>query len=413
MGELWKKSRWLVLGAVGIVGVSFGWSQLVADELPADPLALAPADATVVGRVDVPAVTRSRIWNAFLEEDDQGVRSIETTCGYDPLDDLEQVVVFAFGEEERPFDHLGFVARGELARGADNRERLVRCVRSVLGERGGGIENVQVEGVDAVASAGGRSPERRDDPDAWREHRSHAAFLGDDGVVGGDREVLTRTIRRVRGDAPALTDPMIRHLWSRVAGDRDVVAVGRVPARWHPALRRMTRGIRGDLESLSALRALGVGATVRRGLSLGVAAVMESDDDARRLESAVRTLIDAALADPLARLSPLGGALRRVNLEAQERDLVLTVSLSDDRVEQLLELWRELRRQRRERAGGEGGTGMGALGDILGAGGTEPAPETETETEPEPETETEPEPETEPETEPEPEPETEPETAAG
>lgn len=333
MRELWQKSGWLLLMAAVVAAFSFVLSKVRGEPLPAEPLALAPLGATVVGRADVGAVLSSHLWNALLEDDRPpgGVRRIERACGYDPLAQVDEVVVFAF--DGRPFEHTGFVARGEAMRGADNRRRLVDCVRSVLSNQGGEMRQVEVAGIPAVASASGRS---------------HAAFVGEDGVVGGDREVVERTVRVLQGRSPsAVGDEELRGLWERVSGD--VVAVARLPEGWSPALERMAHRLGGGFEALASVRVLGVGVHLRRGLSLGAVAKTETPQDAQRLEAAVRAPIEELLEQPLARGTELGRLLRRVSVEAQGRQAVLTLSMSDAQVDAVLELWRSLERRGADR----------------------------------------------------------------
>jgi hypothetical protein len=336
--ELWRRSRWIVIAAVVVALAAFGLSFLTEDHLPDDPLSMAPAGSTIVVRVAVNTVTASHLYDALLEdeEDDPGVRRIERLCGYDPLEQVEEAVIFSGGTGARPFEHLGFVARGEMARGGSNRQRLVSCVRRVISDDGGGLDQVEVEGEPAIASASGSS---------------HAAFLGDDGVVGGDREVVAQAIRVARGDErSARGDPVLVRLWERVSSDRDIVAVGRLPRRWLPALRRVAGELEGDFDALSTIRALGVGVRVRGGLSIGAAAETASASDAQRLERALTGLVDSFLEDRMIRLSAFGGALRRLNVEAQRSEVVLSLSLTSSQVDDLFELWRELRsRARAER----------------------------------------------------------------
>ncbi len=328
MSELWAKSRWIVISATLIAAGAFALSMLGPDPLPTDPLALTPTGTSILARIDVRTVTRSHVWNALLaaDEDEQGVRRIERTCGYDPLEEVEEAVVFALGEEERPFSHLGFVARGEMARGGENRRRLVQCVRQVVG--GSGMREERIEGERALASS---------------SRRSYAAFLGSDGVVAGDRSVVSRVIRIVHGDARAANDAELRRLYQRLSPDRDAVAVGRLPARWLPAVRRFAQDLEGDLDALSAVRALGVGVGVRGGLSIAVAAVTDRASDAERLERAIDEQTDALLRDPRVRLSAIGRALRRLDVHADGREVAISLSLSNAQVDDLLELWRELR----------------------------------------------------------------------
>src|SRR5690606_15665097 len=230
--------------------------------IPESALAAAPAGSSIVMRVDVAAVTASHAFQALLEEDraEGGVRGVARACGYDPLDQVDEAFVFVSGSPERPFSEVGFVASGEMARGSENRQRLIDCVGAVVSGRGA-MQRVEVEGIPAIASSSGAS---------------HAAFLGSDGVVAGDRPMVARAIRVAAGDAPsAAGDATLARLWSRVSADRDIVAVAHLPERWIPALRRMARQLEGDLSALAGVRALGAGVRVRGGLSIGLAAETE------------------------------------------------------------------------------------------------------------------------------------------
>ncbi len=330
VGELWHKSRWLLLGAAVVALALWLMSELRSPEVPRDALSAAPSGSSVVARIDVGALTSSHLWRALLaqDEEERGVRRVERVCGYDPLDEVDDAVVFVFGGSARPFEHIGFIARGPLARGSENRRRLLSCVGDVVGGAGG-VRRVEIEGEPAIASSSGES---------------HAAFLGTDGVVGGDREVVARVIRVARGDgAPAGGDPTLRRLWARVSRDRDIVAVANLPARWIPALRRMSRGLEGDLGALASLRALGLGARVRGGLSAGLAAETADATGARQLAALVRAQVDGLLAEPLVGLSAFGRALRRIEVDAQEHEVIVTLSLSNAQLDDVLELWRELR----------------------------------------------------------------------
>ena len=328
MRELWTKSRWLLVAGVVAALVAWGLSSMSSPDIPESALAAAPRGSSIVMRVDVAAVTASHAFQALLEEDrgEGGVRGVERACGYDPLEQVDEAFVFVSGSRERPFDEVGFVASGEMARGSENRQRLIECVGAVVSGRGA-MQRVEVEGVPAIASSSGAS---------------HAAFLGENGVVAGDRAMVARAIRvAAEGASPAAT--RIARLWSRVSADRDIVAVAHLPERWIPAMRRMARQLGGDLSALAGVRALGVGVRVRGGLSIGLAAESADATAARALEQALLTQLDALVEDPLVRLSPLGRVLRRVRTEARGRELVVTASMTNDQLDSLLALWRELR----------------------------------------------------------------------
>lgn len=330
MREAFAKSRWLIVAGVVAALTAWGMSWMSAPEVPESALAAAPAGSSIVMRVDVAAVTASHAWSLLIEEDgpEDGVRRVERACGYDPLELVEEAFVFVSGTRERPFGEVGFVAQGDMARGAANRRRLLDCVGAVV-PGGGALRRIEIDGVPAIASSSGES---------------HAAFVGGDGVVAGDRAMVARAIRVAAGDAPsAAGDATLARLWARVSADRDIVAVARLPERWIPAMRRMARRLESDLSALSSVRALGIGVRVRSGLSIGLAAETADAAAARELERALLTKLDALMDEPLVRLSTLGRVLRRVRTEAQGSELVVTASVTDPQLDSLVSLWRDLR----------------------------------------------------------------------
>lgn len=330
MRALLGSNRWLIVAAlVAGLGVLAAWAMMTmrSPELAKDPLAAAPAGTSVVMHVDVPAVRASHLWRLLLEEEGAGQAEVERVCGYDPLAQVEEAFVFVSGTADEPFGELGLVARGQMARGAESRRRLLDCVGAVAG-KGDALERVDVEGVPAIVSSGG----------------SHAAFVGADAVLAGDRSMVARVIQVARGEVLSTTDDeTLRRLWSRVSTDRDLVAVARLPDRWVPALRRMAAQVEGDLRALATIRALGVGVRVRGGLSIGLAAETQDAEGAHELERALLGQIDGLMAGPLVRLSTVGRVLRRVRTEAHGSELVVTASVSDAQLDSLRALWRDLR----------------------------------------------------------------------
>ncbi len=326
--------RWLARGG-GVVtlaalaaAAAYGPSLYRGADAPDEPLAEVPAEAGVILTLDVRRVLDSTLWRASLDEAAGAPRRIERTCGYDPLAEVGRATVFFLGADDRPFETLGVVAHGEVARGGRARERLVRCVGAVLAEQGGASRRVEVEGVPAMRSARGGS---------------HAAFLGADGIVAGDEEVVARLIRVSRGEAPAADRrPELAALRSLVGPRQDVVLIARLPRRWLDALRRMAGELPAELDGLTSVRALALGADLRAGLDARLA-LRASAAGAPELEAAVRAQRDALLAERETRLSVVGSALRRLRVDRRGADVTVSLRIGDDVVEDLAALWRELR----------------------------------------------------------------------
>lgn len=327
------RTRQLLVGllvAAAIGAAAWAW-RARGSGLPAAPLAVAPAASSAVAHVSVPALLRSSAWRRLAERQEalRGVRRIEAACGFDPLSQLTDLVVFATGDAPGDLDHVGFVARGDL-----EHERLAECVRRVVESDGGSVRRVEIDGVPAIA--GGRG-------------RSRAAFVGRDAVVGGHEDVVREVIAVGRGDRPgALGDAALARLWDRVSGG-DVTVAARVPERWREALRRYLGGEElGDARrSLAGLRGVAVGVDLAGGVQVGAVLEMGDEAEAGRVVEAVRGRIAALLERTMVRLSVAGPVLRRAQSDQDGRDAVLTVRVREEEIDSLIELYEEVRRSDR------------------------------------------------------------------
>lgn len=315
----------LFLGTLAAAGLAawvlFGRPGPLAE----DPLARVPATATAVALIDTRAVLGSPLWDRIVTSHggDEGIRRIERTCGFDPLAQLDDVVLFATGDAPDRLDRVGVVARGEL-----DREALADCVAEVVSSEGGEVRRVTIEGVPAVAGRGS----------------SRAAFVGANGVVAGSEPLVRDVVRVTQGDIESVaSDDTLARLWQRVADGRHLVVAAHLPGPWRSALRRMaTEGERASLETLAGARAFGAGVRVTRGLGAGIALEMRSEAEAREGERAVRAEIERTLDQTMVALSPIAPALRRVDVEPQGKDLVITVELSSSQVDELVDLVEDL-----------------------------------------------------------------------
>lgn len=326
MLEQLRQARWILAAAVVLLGGGFALSQMTSDSVPEHPLGLAPEGAEIIAHIDVPAVTGSHLFGVLLEQDSGAdVRRVEETCGYDPLEQVDHALVFAMGTD-RPFEQLGFVARGELARGREARERLVGCVQAVLADRGGDVSSTEIEGISAMASVRGDSV---------------AAFFGADAVLGGDRDIVASTIRVARGQArSAVSDADLRAVFDRLRTG-DLKVVGRLPDAWLPAMMRMAQGLDPSVGALLGVRTIGLGADLQAGVELQLV-LRSSEEDSGAIEEMVTAQAAELLTDLRVRLSVVGTVVRALEVERQGPDVVLRARASDDQLDALRELWIEL-----------------------------------------------------------------------
>ncbi len=305
----------LALGAAGL-------AHLAHDRVAAHPFELAPPGTTAVLRVSVPALLASPLWTAWFGDDDGGRRRIVEACGFDPLADVRTADVYVVGSPRRPLDQVGFVARGAL-----RHEALVRCIERVTaGESLGSVHEDEVEGLPALASDHGPS---------------RAVFLGADAVVGGDAEFVRDVVRRSRGEGESLLgDALLSELWQRASRASELVIAARIPEGWREGLTRMV-GERGPWAPLGSMRALALGARVSRGLGATLLMELDASGSARDLRGAIDDAREAALEQPLVRLSSLGGALRSLEVEADGARLGVRADLDDEELAAVVALLRE------------------------------------------------------------------------
>lgn len=314
-----------LIGACALVaaGVAF----LGNASPPRTTLEMAPEGTTMVAHLDVQAILASPMWQAYVEAD-EGMTRIERLCGESPLESVREADVYVVGTDESPLAHLAFLARGPL-----DVERLGTCVSDVVEDDGGGVHEVSIEGVRALASDRGDG---------------RAAFLARDTVVGGDEVLVREMIHLDHGTSHPSSDRSLARLYQVALARHDVVLAAHVPDVWRGAIARAVGELPG-VEALAAAQAVAIGASLANGgIGLSVSVACARSSDAERLAEAVRGGIDTALSDPLVRLSAAGVALRRIQLEPQGADLLATLDLDRDAFESLVSLVREQLDEARE-----------------------------------------------------------------
>ena len=307
------RRQWLILAAIVALsaGVTAAAVRLGGAATPVDALHSAPRGVSLVAEFDLPVVRSASLTRAWLGPGaDVGAAEVAQRCGFDPLAGVRRVVVFVAGGPDAALERVGFVARGDLPR-----EPLISCIDQVLADEGRSLRRLELEGVPAVA--GGRGPSR-------------AAFLGR-SVIGGDEPLVVSTLRVARGtEASAAEDASLARLWSRVRWRQDAIVAMRLPEGWRPGLAAMGADL--DLGGIEALVAVAVGARVRSGLGLSVAAEWPSAAAADAFGTALRTRLAEVVQHPLARLSPWGSALAGLAVRVEGADVVVECSLEEAQV---------------------------------------------------------------------------------
>ncbi len=286
-------------------------------------MSMVPADAYGAARIRMDRVLESEAFKRLVVErgEARGMERVTKTCGFNPLERLREVVVFARPAADGGVPRFAFVARGDL-----RHQELVSCVQKVTGSDATKLRREDIEGIPTVASSKGTS---------------RAAFVGRDGIIGGDGESVRSVILTMQGKAPSmLSDALMTSLLHDVEAGQDVAGVARLPESMRPQLRALAAKLMGgQLAALAEVRAVAGNLNLGEAKLSGGATLLASDaTQAAAVVSLARAQIGRAMAIPGVSLTPAGGVLRGIQTEASGDRATFAGSIKVSTVEALLEL---------------------------------------------------------------------------
>jgi len=312
----------LALAAVGAGAFYFLRPQV---NLPLDPLAAVPSDAYGAVRIKVDRVLASDAYKRLVVErgEAEGVERITKLCGFNPLAGISELVVFARPTPGGGMPRFAFTARGDL-----DHDALIDCVKK-FGEAWGstgGLKRDDIEGVPSVVSSRGSS---------------RAAFLGSDGIVGGDAESVVATINTVLGKGPSLaSDASLKALYSQFDTGTDVAGVARMPDEARALLQALAQSILGgQLSVLTGARAGAGSLSFADGKIMGGGLlVAASPEHAVATIMLVRNGISRLLDIPGIGLTPAASVLRGIQTDVEGDHATISGQIKVSTATALLEL---------------------------------------------------------------------------
>ncbi len=319
-----KRVSWIVLIVVLAVLATSAWFLFGPKrKLPEDPLAIVPADAYAVVYLRLDRILASDAFKRLAVERGHaaGMQRVQKTCGYNPLERMRDTVIFARPAPDGGLPRFAFAARGDL-----RHDELVDCVQKVTGADRSKLRTEKIEGIFTVESSKGSS---------------RAAFVGRDGIIGGDAESVRHAINVLVGKAPNLTqDAVLTGLFRSVEQGQDLAAVGRVPENLRPLLRKASRELLGGiLEPLGEVRALAANARTENAKIAGGAQVLAADPaQAQALLKLAQSQVARVRAMPGVGLTPVAGVLRDIQMEAEGDRVTFAGAIKVSVVEALLDL---------------------------------------------------------------------------
>lgn len=286
-------------------------------------LASLPADTRFVLSVDLARIRATPLWARLsaLAADDpvdrERLRELTRRTGLDPLRQIHRVVA-AFPENARQRGQFALVIEGE---GFDE-HRLVGYARAEAATRGGRITE-RTRGARTLWSSPGGSS-------------TAAFFVGQTRLVvagGGWAEELADLAGRAAGQGPsAAGNPELVHLVTRLEAGRSLWFAALVP----PELRKSFLADPKLTSAASVMRLAG-GADLGPGLTAELVADLSNAADARALVARVQTTVRESKLNAQVLMMGLGPYLDALAATADGPRLRVTLTLSPDQVQELIE----------------------------------------------------------------------------
>jgi len=296
-----KRSSVVLVALFALIAAAAGWLLLrPVHSLPDDPLAAVPADSYGLVRIRIDRVLSSTAWQKLVVDrhEDRRIEKIRRICGMNPLEGLTELVVF-MRPGQSDASEFAFTARGPL-----RHEALIDCVRKYTGANAAGMTRSEVEGVVMVSGKSGDTS---------------AAFMGRDGIIGGDSESVRLSILTSQDKQKSISaDAEVRELFKEVANGHDVAMVTRSPKAFLP-LRGLVEALAGqELSVFYRLSTFAANADFGRDDIAGIAvAVADSEKDAATLVSLGERVRSRILDMPGIGLTGISGMLRAIEMKAE------------------------------------------------------------------------------------------------
>jgi len=286
--------------ALAIVGASAWFLLRTKHSLPTDPLAAVPGDAYGVVRIRLDRLLKSQAWQELVVEQGgaDGIENIKKTCGFDPLEGIEQLVVFARPAPRGGTPRFAFTARGEI-----KHEQLIDCVQKLTGKGRSALTREDIEGITTVRSQKGGS---------------RAAFVGRDGIIGGDAESVRAVINTMLEKAPsAAKEPQLSQLYREGSDSSDIQLVARMPKELLPLLQALAQLGNAQLAAVSSVQAVSASANlVEDKITGGAVLLTNGPGQAEAIVQLVSALRARLLDIPGIGLTGFSNTLRSIQVEA-------------------------------------------------------------------------------------------------
>ena len=329
--------------------------------LPQDPLAVVPADAFGIVRIRVDRVLASDAYKKLIVERGQaaGIERVQVTCGFNTLERLTELTIFARPAPGGGVPRFAFAARGDL-----RHEELLDCVKKFTKGDASALVREDIEGIPTVQSKKGSS---------------RAAFVGRDGIIGGDAESVSAAIQTLLGKAASANqDLMFKALYAEIEQGADITLVSRLPDEVKPMIRQLAEVVGKELAQLEEIKLVGINLTTRPDMIAGSASlVTKNAEQAKLFVELAKVAVSRILAIPFIGMTPAATVLKSVQTEARDDRATFAGTIKVSAIETMLTLLPALEGLSDSPAPGAAAPGAAPGNAAAGGGASAPAPTVE------------------------------------
>jgi len=316
-----KRNALISLAAVaGVVAVAYA-GRAHPSLSTQNALHMVPRATSAIARIDVGGLRGSKAWRVLVHErgGDSGLEELTRVCGFDPLEDAEDLLVFIVGDGDEPMAHVGFILRGHF-----DVPRLSECVGHALAEDGAELQQTEVEGLPAVAGGHGDS---------------RFAFVGQEAIIGGSEATVASVARVIAGREPNASTGPLAASYASLRAHSDSWLVGQVPPRWGSPLRQAVSTVMPELApALSTPPLISLG--LRHGEDVRIDVRLDVHD--AHAATQAKEALEAKLRGPEATLGLASLGLRglpdQVQMAARGTELGMRVTLTGALLDRVLDL---------------------------------------------------------------------------
>lgn len=304
----------MALISLAALGVGCGDCGGEGEAREREPLSLIPADAWVVGSVDMGPLRGSPAYKRVVGDGNPASYYLGSECDYDPLPHIDKLWIGGGDDLEK--------GRGVIvAFGPLDRDKILGCFRDEMRQRGLSLDEEEMEGVTVFTPGPGRP---------------HLAWLDAKTLVVADRDTMGKVLALEKGQGSSVRNNQVLYkLWERVARGRDLAVVS-TPNE--ATIKRAGALVPDAYAAVDTTEQVALGMRFMKGLDLYFSLRLEDGDDAARLADRIESDVERWQNNDYIVIAGLSSHLKALNIERAGPEVTASAHLSERQVDSLTRL---------------------------------------------------------------------------